>query len=64
MVKQSVLDHFGDVPLTDAELDVAVESIVRLVLSHITRPSKDPAQAAGDIAWIIELALTGKRATS
>ncbi len=64
VVKQSVLDHFGDVPLTDAELDVAVESIVRLVLSHITRPSKDPAQAAGDIAWIIELALTGKRATS
>lgn len=64
VVRQAVLDHFADVPLTDDELDVAVESIVRLVLSHITRPSKDPARAAADIAWIIELALTGKRATS
>lgn len=64
VVRQAVLDHFADVPLTDDELDVAVESIVRLVLSHITRPSKEPARAAADIAWIIELALTGKRATS
>ena len=44
-----------------AEVDVAVESVVRLVLSAITRPSKPPAEAAADIGWILRLALRGAR---
>ncbi|WP_229054967.1 TetR family transcriptional regulator [Aeromicrobium sp. Leaf350] len=60
-VKQCILDGAFDLPLTDAEVDVAVESVVRLVLSAITRPSKPPAQAAADIGWILRLALKGAR---
>ncbi|WP_375000404.1 TetR family transcriptional regulator [Aeromicrobium sp. CTD01-1L150] len=60
VVKQSLVDHFSPLPLADDELDVAVEVVVRLVLSCITRPSKPPAEAADDIAWFLRLALAGK----
>ncbi|MEJ7633788.1 TetR family transcriptional regulator [Aeromicrobium sp.] len=59
VVKQSVLDLYPPTPLTDGELEVAVEVVVRLVLSAITRPSKPPADAATDIAWIVGLAFKG-----
>ena len=52
-------EFYPPLPLTDAELDVAAEAIVRLVLSALTRPSKPPADAADDIAWVIDLALAG-----
>lgn len=60
-VKQCITDGGFDLPLTDAEVDIAVESVVRLVLSAITRPSKSPAAAAADIGWILRLALRGAR---
>ena len=59
VVKQSVVDLYPPTPVTDAELEVAVEIVVRLVLSAITRPSKPPREAAGDIAWIVGMALKG-----
>ena len=59
VVKQSVAELYPPVPLTDSELEVAVEVVVRLVLSAITRPSKPPREAAADIAWITGLALKG-----
>jgi AcrR family transcriptional regulator len=59
VVKQAVIDLYPPVPLTDAELEVAVEVVVRLVLSAITRPSKSPRDAAADIAWVVGLALKG-----
>ena len=59
VVKQSVLELYPPVPLTDGELEVAVEVVVRLVLSSITRPSKPPHEAAADIAWVMGLALKG-----
>lgn len=59
VVKQAVIDLYPPVPLTDAELEVAVEVVVRLVLSAITRPSKPPRDAAADIAWVVGLALKG-----
>ena len=59
VVKQAVVDLYPPVPLTDAELEVAVEVVVRLVLSAITRPSKPPHEAATDIAWVVGLALKG-----
>jgi hypothetical protein len=62
VVKQSVVELYPPVPLTDAELEVAVEVVVRLVLSAITRPSKPPREAAADIAWITGLALKGAEA--
>lgn len=62
VLRESLVELYPDLPFTEAELAVAVEAVVRLVLSAITRPSKPPAQAADDIAWILELALRGARA--
>ena len=62
MVTERVRELYPPLPLTDDELEVAAEAIVRLVLSALTRPSKPPAEAADDIAWLIELALAGARA--
>lgn len=65
VTKQAVVERFGDeLPFTDAELDVTVELLVRLLLSHLTRPSKEPAEAADDVAWVIELALAGRSVTA
>lgn len=60
VVKEALIDNFSPLPFDDDELEVAVEGVVRLVLSCITRPSKPAAQAADDIAWILRLALAGK----
>jgi AcrR family transcriptional regulator len=62
VVRAELLDRFAPLPFDDAELDVAVEAVVRLVLSSITRPSKPAAEAARDIAWILGLALAGRSA--
>ena len=59
VVKQAVVELYPPQPVTDDELQVAVEIVVRLVLSAITRPSKPPREAASDIAWIIGMALKG-----
>jgi AcrR family transcriptional regulator len=61
VLRESLVELYPDLPFTEAELTVAVEAVVRLVLSAITRPSKPPAQAADDIAWFLELALRGAR---
>lgn len=62
IVRQAVIEHYPPTALTDAELTVAVEAMVRLVLSAMTRPSKTPADAAADIAWIVALVLKGATA--
>lgn len=59
VVEQSINDLYPETPLNAAELSVAVELVIRLVLSAITRPSKSPADAAADIAWIVDLTLKG-----
>ena len=64
VITDGVRELYSPLPFTDDELDVAAEAIVRLVLSALTRPSKPPAEAAHDIAWVIELALAGARARS
>lgn len=59
VVRQCVVEYYPPLPLTDAELDVAVEQVVRLVLSAVTRPSKGARETADDIAWMLDLALRG-----
>lgn len=59
VVRESINELYPDTPLTPDELTVAVELVVRLVLSAITRPSKAPGEAADDIAWLIGHALRG-----
>lgn len=64
VVRDELLAQFSPLPFDDDELAVAVEAVVRLVLSSITRPSKPAAVAAREIAWILELALRGATARS
>ena len=41
-----------DVALDSAQLDAAIDMVVRVVLSHVMQPSGPPARTADDIAWI------------
>lgn len=41
-----------DLPLDDVHLAAGVDMIVRVVLSHVIRPTGTPAETARDIAWI------------
>ena len=59
VVRERLIEFYPPLPLTDVEIDVAIELVVRLVLSAITRPSKPPYEAASDIAWLFGLALKG-----
>jgi AcrR family transcriptional regulator len=59
VVRESIDELYTDVPLAGDDLDTAVEVVVRLVLSSITRPSKPARESARDIGWVVELALKG-----
>ena len=61
-VRANVIEYYSPLPFSTEELDMAAEAIVRLVLSHVVRPSKVPAEAAADIAHIVELVVRGTQA--
>jgi len=63
-VLQSIRELYVPLPFTDDELKMAVEAIVRLVLSHLVRPSKTPTEAADDIALLVSLAVKGASSRS
>lgn len=50
MIRARVADY--DVSISADRLERLVDTVVRLVLSHIMQPSGTPAQTAADIAWI------------
>jgi AcrR family transcriptional regulator len=54
-----VAGRFADLPVPADKLGVALESVVRLVLSHITRPSRSPQETADDLAFIVAAVLAG-----
>ena len=45
--------------LSDDESRIAVETVVRLVLSHVMQPTGTPEAAAADLAWIATRVLHG-----
>lgn len=45
--------RFPDVALSEHEARVAIDSVVRLVLSHVMQPGSTPARTADDVAWIV-----------
>jgi AcrR family transcriptional regulator len=45
--------RFPDLGMSPAELDTAIDAIVRLVLSHVMQPGGEPARTADDVAWIV-----------
>jgi AcrR family transcriptional regulator len=60
--KAAIIECYPPVPLSEPELDIAVDAIVRLVLSAITRPAKSARAVADDIAWLVSLVLDGAAA--
>lgn len=64
VAEQAIVELYPPTPLDAAELTVVVESIVRLVISALTRSSKPPAQTAADIGWLVALLLDGAAARS
>lgn len=52
VIAERIPDRYPDLGLTDAELATALDTIVRLVLSHVMQPGGEPAETADDIAWI------------
>lgn len=40
------------VPLDEERMEVLIDMVVRLVLSHVMQPTAQPAETAGTIAWI------------
>jgi AcrR family transcriptional regulator len=50
-----------DVELPAAELEAAVDMVVRVVLSHVMQPSATPDRTAADIAWIAARVLRPSR---
>ena len=59
--KAVVVDRVApyDVALTPAELDAAIDLIVRVALSHVMQPSASPQATADDIAWLSAHVLQG-----
>jgi len=54
-----VLQHHPDVPLRGEQLTVTLESVVRLVLSHVTQPSRPAEETADHLATGIGAVLRG-----
>lgn len=46
-----------DVPVSEHTTQVLIDLVVRMVLSHIMRPSGPPQETARDISWIIAAVL-------
>ena len=61
VAKQVVTDRVTpyDIGLDGAHLDVAIDVVVRVVLSHVMQPTAPPAETADGIAWLAGRALRG-----
>lgn len=40
-------------------LPTAMESLVRLVLSHVSQPTRPPADTAEELTWVVEMVIAG-----
>ena len=52
VVRAVVLQQHGGLGLSPARLGVAIDTVVRLVLSHVMQPAGTPEGTAVDIAWV------------
>ncbi|MEP6815898.1 MAG: TetR/AcrR family transcriptional regulator, partial [Marmoricola sp.] len=51
------LDRF-ELNIGDKQLDIGIDMVVRLVLSHVMQPNDSAARTADDIAWIANRVLS------
>ena len=47
-----ITSHYPETDVLPNELHLAADAIVRLMLSHITRPAASPSVASAEIGWI------------
>ena len=61
VAKQVVTDRVTpyDIGIDAEHLDVAIDVVVRVVLSHVMQPTGRPAETADGIAWLAGRALRG-----
>ena len=61
LAKVVVLERVAayDPPLTPAELDGAIDMVVRVVLSHVMQPSGTPERTAASLAFVSRRVLAG-----
>ena len=50
MIRVHVVTY--DVPLEEHRIEVLIDMVVRLVLSHVMQPTGEPAETAATVAWI------------
>ena len=53
VIADRVPSRYPALGLTVRELGVAIDAIVRLVLSHVMQPGADPGATSDDLAWIV-----------
>ena len=58
-----VVGRFPEVPLEGGRLTVALESVVRLVISHVTQPSRSIEETADDLSFVVAAVLAGAGTT-
>ncbi len=56
--------HHPDVLDLDERTDTAMESLVRLVLSHVSQPTHSPAETARELTWVVEMVVAGMLASN
>jgi len=52
VVRAVILQQHGDLSLPPGRLDVAIDALVRLVLSHVMQPDGPPERTAADLTWV------------
>ena len=59
---QMIRSHVAryDVPLDEHRVEVLIDMVVRLVLSHVMQPTGEPAETAATVAWIAARVLSGE----
>ena len=59
VVLRAVEEYWPDLPITGDQREFAVETIVRLVVSHLVMPLSSPEEIARNIAWLVHRAVGG-----
>jgi AcrR family transcriptional regulator len=59
VVLGAIEEYWPDLPITGEQRTFAVETIVRLVVSHLVMPLTSPEETARQIAWLVHRAVGG-----
>ena len=57
-------EHHPDLLEISDKTAIAMESLVRLVISHVSLPNRDPSQTADDLTWVVDMVVGGMLTTA